>query len=157
MVARCKGCCGKSSAAENTKDIDSDHAAGGCGNVELETGMKEAQTLACLINQSAKIETMLNQCTNINNDYEKFSVMVGSGASETVASHDMFPSYGLIKTIASGITYSSAAESQVEGIVNVGEKLVETVDENGVTSFAKFQMCKGLGKGKVLGNVSRLV
>jgi len=49
--------------------------------------------------------------------------MIDSGASETVASEDRFPSYDLVKTTASGITYSSAAESQAEDITNIGESL----------------------------------
>ena len=54
----------------------------------------------------------------------------------------------------SGIAYSSAAESQAE---DIGEQFVETVDDNGVTSWAKFQMCKGLSSGRILVSVSRLV
>ena len=83
--------------------------------------------------------------------FEKISIMIDSGASETVASEDRFPSYDLVKTTASGITYSSAAESQAEDITNIGEQFVETVDENGVTSWAKFQICKGLSGGRLLG------
>ena len=83
--------------------------------------------------------------------------MIDSGGSETVASEDRFPSYDLVKTTASGITYSSAAESHAEGITNIGETFVETVDGNGVTSWAKFQICKGLSGGRILGSVSRLV
>ena len=127
------------------------------GNVGLVIARNDTETLACLINQSMKIEAVCNLCTNIHDDYEKISVMVDSGASETVASHEKFLSYELVETTASGVTYSSAAESQAEDIIDVGEKFVETVDENGVTSWAKFQMCKGLGNGKILGSVSRLV
>ena len=96
--------------------------------------------------------------TSVHEDtFEKISIMIDSGASETVASEDRFPSYDLVKTTASGITYSSAAESQAEDITNIGEQFVETVDENGVTSWAKFQICKGLSGGRILGSVSRLV
>ena len=41
--------------------------------------------------------------------------------------------------------------------MNIGEKFVEVVDENGTTTWAKFQVFRGLGKDKVLGSVSRLV
>ena len=61
-----------------------------------------------------------NLCANVHDDYDKISAAVDSGASETAASHDKLPSYDLTKTAASGITYSSAAESQAEDIANVG-------------------------------------
>ena len=92
-----------------------------------------------------------------DDEFEKISIMIDSGASETVASEDRFPSCELVKTTASGITYSPAAESQAEDIINIGEQFVETVDENGVTSWAKFQICKGLSGGRILGSVRRLV
>ena len=44
-----------------------------------------------------------------------------------------------------GTTYSSAAEKQAEDIVNIGQKYVQAVDDKGAESWAKFQMCKGLG------------
>ena len=42
-------------------------------------------------------------------------------------------------------------------MANVGEKLIEIVDGNGVTTQAKFQMCSALCKSKILASVSRLV
>ena len=39
----------------------------------------------------------------------------------------------------------------------MGEKFVEVTDDNGNNTWAKFQMCKGLGHNKILGSVSRLV
>jgi hypothetical protein len=97
-------------------------------------------------------------CMNVHDDeYEKVSVMIDSGASETVASMDKFQSYPLETTTASGTTYSSAAEKQAEDIVNMGQKFIQVVDDYGVESWAKFQMCKGLGNDKILGSVSRLV
>lgn len=98
-----------------------------------------------------------NLCTNIHDEYEKIEVMVDSGASETVASQDKFPTYQLEETTASGTTYSSAAEKQAEDIVNVGQKYVQVVDDKGNESWAKFQICKGLGANRILGSVSRLV
>jgi hypothetical protein len=98
-----------------------------------------------------------NLCMSIHDEYEKVAVMIDSGASETVASADKFPSYPLEATTASGTTYSSAAEKQAEAIVNVGQKYVQVVDEYGIESWAKFQICKGLGQDKILGSVSRLV
>ena len=53
--------------------------------------------------------------------------------------------------------YSSATEEQAEDIVNVGQKYVRVVDENCTESWAKFQMCSGLGRDKFLGSGSRLV
>jgi len=128
----------------------------------------EKTNLACLMNQGSEspcanlcnveCNSSPGLCTNSHNDeFEKISIMIDSGASETVASEDRFPSYDLVKITASGITYSSAAESQAEDITNIGEQFVETVDENGVTSWAKFQICKGLSGGRILGSVSRLV
>ena len=40
---------------------------------------------------------------------------------------------------------------------NVGQKYVRVVDEYSTESRAKFQMCSGLGRDKILGIVSRLV
>ena len=99
-----------------------------------------------------------NLCAaNADEEYEKISIMVDSGASETVASEEYFPAYELIETTASGVTYSSAADKTAEPIVNLGQKLVEVVDEYGTCSWAKFQICRGLGQGRILGSVSRLV
>ena len=125
---------------------------------EHDTNKPKKDILACLMNQNSKVEETENHlCTSVHDEFEKIAVMVDSGASETVASHDRFPSYPVVGTTASGTTYSSAAENQSEDIVNVGEKFVEVVDENGTASWAKFQMCKGLGQEKILGSVSRLV
>ena len=41
--------------------------------------------------------------------------------------------------------------------MNVGQKYVQVVDELGNETWAKFQMCKGLGQNRILGSVSRLV
>ena len=119
---------------------------------------KDTDILACLIDQSANIAKGLNKLNVEDEDaYEMISMMVDSGASETVASDKEFASYPLTPTTATGTTYSSAAEKQFEDIVNIGEKVVETVDEHGNVNWAKFQICKGLSKGKILGSVSRLV
>lgn len=39
----------------------------------------------------------------------------------------------------------------------MGEKYVEVTDSNGRISWAKFQICSGLGNDKILASVSRLV
>lgn len=83
--------------------------------------------------------------------------MVDSGASETVASADHFSGYPLVQTTASGTTYSPAAANAAEEITNVGDKYIRVVDSNGVESMAKFQMCRGLGRDKILASVSRLI
>ena len=111
--------------------------------------------MSCLVNAQETIGPML--CMNVHEEYEKISVMIDSGASETVASQDQFASYPLEQTTASGTVYSSAAEKQAEDIVNLGQKYVQVVDEYGKESWAKFQICKGLGQDKILGSVSRLV
>jgi hypothetical protein len=111
--------------------------------------------LRCLM--SSQASGVQNLCMVHDDEYEKVAIMIDSGASETVASMDKFPSYPLELTTASGTTYSSAAEKQAEDIVNMGQKYVQVVDEYGVESWAKFQMCKGLGNDKILGSVSRLV
>lgn len=41
--------------------------------------------------------------------------------------------------------------------MNIGEKIIEAVDQNSAVSHAKFQMCRGMGRDKVLASVSRLV
>ena len=74
-------------------------------------------------------------CVNTHGgEYEKVFLMIDSGASETVASETEFGGYPLQKTTATGVTYAGAAEQRNE-ITNVGEKCVETIDENGVTSW----------------------
>ena len=101
--------------------------------------------LACLLPQSTytQADAGPSLCTNIHDEYEKIEMMIDSGASETVASQDKFSSYPLVETTASGTTYSSAAEKDVEQIINVGQKYVQVVDYRGNESWAKFQMCKG--------------
>ena len=115
--------------------------------------------LACLLPQSTytQADAGPSLCTNIHDEYEKIEMMVDSGASDTVASQEKFSSYPLVETTASGTTYSSAAEKDVEQIINVGQKYVQVVDSRGNESWAKFQMCKGLGQNRILGSVSRLV
>lgn len=75
--------------------------------------------------------------------------MVDSGASETAASGEHFEGYPLALATASATSYSSASADPKEDIVNVGEKFAETVDENGATSWAKFQTCRGLRRDEV--------
>ena len=115
-------------------------------------------TIACLMSATKLDIAEQHLCVNaVEDDYEKVSIMIDSGASETVAPAECFESYDLVKTTASGTTYASAAAGDCNEIVNIGEKFVEVVDENGTTTWAKFQVCRGLGKDKVLGSVSRLV
>lgn len=57
-------------------------------------------------------------------EYDLISIMVDSGASETVASADHFPDSPLVQTMASGTSYSSAAANAAEEITNVGEKYI---------------------------------
>ena len=87
--------------------------------------MKPTDVLTCLINKSHQIEKeMQNLCTNVEDrkqEYEKISIMIDSGASETVAPADKFGGYELKKTTATGTTYSSAAAASA-AIVNKGEK-----------------------------------
>ena len=118
-------------------------------------GNEKQDLLSCLM--SSQVAHEPNLCVNVRDEYEKIAVMIDSGASETVASQDKFASYPLEETTASGTTYSSAAEKQAEDIVNLGQKYVQVVDEYGKESWAKFQICKGLGHDKILGSVSRLV
>lgn len=101
--------------------------------------LNKKDILGCLMSQAPEVAGP-NLCTNVHDDYEKIEVMVDSGASETVASQDKFTSYPLEETTASGTTYSSAAEKQAEDIVNLGQKYVQVVDENGSESWAKFQI-----------------
>lgn len=130
------------------------------GKEELEKETMKTErykdTLTCLMSQNQS-DACNNLCMNTYDEFEKIEVMIDSGASETVASMDKFPSYPMEETTASGTTYSSAAEKQAEAIVNMGQKCVEAVDEKGNVSWAKFQMCKGLGQNRILGSVSRLV
>ena len=115
-------------------------------------------TIACLTSATKLDIAEQHLCVNaVEDDYEKVSIMIDSGASETVAPAECFESYDLVKTTASGTTYASAAASDGNEIVNIGDKFVEVVDENGTTTWAKFQVCRGLGKVNVLGSVSRLV
>ena len=41
--------------------------------------------------------------------------------------------------------------------MSVVEKAVETVDEHAISNWVQFQTCGGIGAGKMLGSVSRLV
>ena len=41
--------------------------------------------------------------------------------------------------------------------MNKGEKVLETMDENGVVNYVKFQMCEGSSGNKILGSVIRFV
>ena len=118
-----------------------------------------APVLGCLCSPHTPVQAEAghNLCTSTHDEYEKIEMMIDSGASETVASQDKFATYPRIETTASGTTYSSAAEKQAEDIVNMGQKYVLVVDENGKESWAKFHMCRGLGQGRILGSVSRLV
>lgn len=88
-------------------------------------------------------------------EYDMSSVMNDAGASETVASIDRFADYPLIQTTAFGTTSPTAASTSVD-ITNVWEKYIQVVSSNGVESMARFQMCKCLGRDKVLASVSRL-
>jgi hypothetical protein len=128
-------------------------------NKEMKSNKSEETVLGCLCTHAEPRQEELcpNLCTNVHEEYEKIEVMIDSGASETVASEDKFASYNLVETTATGTTYSSAAEKQAENIVNVGQKFVQVVDEKGNESWAKFQMCRGLGQNRILGSVSRLV
>ena len=92
---------------------------------------------------NVQVDASPNLCTNIHDEYEKIEMMIDCGASETVASHDKFPSYPLEETTASGTTYLSAAEKEAEQIANVGQKYFQVVDARGNESWAKIQMCKG--------------
>ncbi len=79
-------------------------------------------------------------CTNVHDDYEKIEMMIDSGASETVASQDKFPSYEMVETTATGTTYSSVAEKQAESIVNMGQKYVQ-VDTREATRAGPSSRC----------------
>ena len=122
---------------------------------ESQSEERKVDALMCLMTASNQIEQKL--CAhNVEEEYEKISVMVDSGASETVASDDKFPSYELKATTAVGTQYSAAAK-EGGAIENKGEKLIDVVDENGMVTQAKFQMFAGLSQSKILGSVSRLV
>ena len=120
----------------------------------------KADVLMCLLTASNQVEQNLcahnNLAQGAEEEYEQISVMVDSGASETVASEEKFEAYELIATTAVGTQYSAAAESGA-AIVNKGEKLIDVVDANGVATKARFQICSGLSQSKILGSVSRLV
>lgn len=93
---------------------------------------------------------------DLKDAYEMLSIMVDSGASETVASRDEFKNYELKMTSPTRATCSSAAEASA-AIVNKGETIIVAADDRGVVSYVKFQMCDGLSENKILGSVSRLV
>ena len=75
-----------------------------------------------------------NLCMSTHEAYEKIAVMIGSGASETVASVEKFESYPIEKTPAPGTTHSSAAGKQTEDIVNAGQRYIGAVDDHGTES-----------------------
>lgn len=83
---------------------------------------------------------------HVHDDFVKLAFMVDSGASETVMSAELFKEHPMTMTSDTG-----------EAIVNQGEKYLEVYDESGASSWAKFQVCTGFGKDKVLASVSRLV
>ena len=89
-----------------------------------------------------------------HDEYENIAVMIDCGACETVASVEKFESYPIEKTPTPGTTYLSAAGKQAENIVNVGQRHVRVVDDDGTESWTKFQMCKGLGQDKMLESVN---
>lgn len=97
----------------------------------------EFKNIACelmrLTSEAKKEDSKDKQvlCANVQEEWEKISMMVDSGASETVASIEHFEGYPLVRTTASGTSYSSASADPKEDVVNVGEKFVETVGENG--------------------------
>jgi hypothetical protein len=88
-------------------------------------------------------------------EWRMISFMVDSGASETTANNEEFPEFETMETTASGTEYSSAC-SGGPIITNMGEKMIEVMDENGDMSFMKVQMCKNLNKRKLLASVSRI-
>lgn len=67
-------------------------------------------------------------CTSVREEWEQISIMMDSGASETVASVEHFEGYPLTRTTAFGTSYSPASAGPKEDIVNVGEKFIETVE-----------------------------
>lgn len=112
---------------------------------------------ACLQGQAQAGSTGFRICTSTHDVYEQVSVMVDSGASETVASEHHFANSPLVATSATGTTYSSAAANPAETIMNLGEKYVEVTDINGKDRWAKLQICSGLGRDKIVARVNRLV
>ena len=88
-------------------------------------------------------------------EWEKVSFMVDSGASETVTNSAKFVSFETAETSATGTEYSCAGSGGLS-IVNAGEKRIEVMDENGVMSFMKVQMCENLNPKKFLASVSRI-
>ena len=123
---------------------------------EADTDEKEDKIDIGCLTSAMQEDGQQNLCA-MHEDYEKIEVMIDSGASETVASEDKFGTYPLERTTATGTTYSSAAAKQSEEIVNLGQRYVQVTDEKGRESWAKFQICKGLGANRILGSVSRLV
>ena len=89
-----------------------------------------------------------------HDEHENIAAMIDCGASETAASVERFESYPIEKTSTPSTTYLSAAGKQAENIVNVGQKHVRVVVDDGTESWTKFQMCKGLGQDKMLESVN---
>lgn len=79
-------------------------------------------------------------CASTHDD-EEIAIMIDSGASETVAPFGRFSGQGRTTTTATGTVHSSASAIPSEDITNIGEKMLEAIDQNAVGSHAKFQMC----------------
>ena len=108
--------------------------------------MNEADRCAELPHESAQEEKDQYLCMSTREVYEKVAVTIDAGASEIVASVEKFESYPIEKTTASGTTYSSVAGKQAEDNVNVGQRYIRVVDDHGLESWAKSQMCLDLVK-----------
>lgn len=95
-------------------------------------------------------------CSSTHNDeHEEVPIMIGPGASQTVASSERQSGHGLTTTTATCTVYSSASANPSEDITIIGENIIEATDQNGVVSHAKCQRCRVLGRDKVLASVSR--
>ena len=116
-------------------------------------GTMKKDFLACLLANQPEDRGMLNPMTQ--GDWRKVSFMVDSWASETVANDEEFPDFDLVEMTASGTEYSSACNGGPV-ITNMGEKMIEVMDENGDMSFMIVQMCMDLNKKKLLASVSRI-
>ena len=109
--------------------------------------------LNCLLAHEPEESGHLNPIHN--QEWEKVSFMVDSGASETVANSAKFVAFETVETSASGTEYSCAGNGG-PSIMNVGEKRIEVVDESGNYSFMKVQVCDNLNPKKFLASVSRI-
>ena len=94
---------------------------------------RSTDVIACLLATSREVEEKMHLCTNVHDEYEKISLMIDSGSSETVASSEKLPGYELLGTDAVGTKYSSASEDG-KAIVNAGEKIIEIMDANGTAN-----------------------